>query len=73
MLYSKKIFKAQVLGISTANLEFVVDSICSGFDITLDTYLSCVYQDDIETYKLLTNILAPINDFFRIYIGSTFK
>ena len=73
MLYSKKIFKDQVLGIITANLEFVVDSICSGFDITLDTYLRCVYQDDIETYKLLTNILAPVNDFFRIYIGSTFK
>ena len=73
MLYSKKIFKDQVLGIITANLEFVVDSICSGFDITLDTYLNCVYQDDIETYKLLTNILAPVNDFFRIYIGSTFK
>lgn len=73
MLYSKRIFKDQILGIITANLEYVVDSICSGFDITLDTYLNCVFQEDLETYTLLTNILAPVNDFFRTYIGSIFK
>ena len=55
------------------NLEFVVASICTGFDITLDMYLKYVFEETPEIYNLLTNILAPVNDFFRIYIGSTFK
>ena len=72
MLYSKKIFKDQILGIITANLEYVINSICSGFDISLDTYLSCVYQDNYEMYTLLTSILSPVNNFFRTYISSVF-
>lgn len=72
-LYSKRVFKDQVLGVISANLEFVVSSICTGFDITLDTYLKYVFEETPEIYNLLTNILAPTNDFFRTYIGSTFR
>lgn len=72
-IYSKKVFKNQKLGIISANLDFVVDSICNSFDIPFDTYIKYVYIEDNDVYKFLTNTLSPINDFFRTYIGSTFN
>ena len=72
-IYSKKIFKDQKLALISANLEFVVSNICKGFDISFDTYLAHVYEGDTETYNILSSILSPVTDFFKMYIASAFE
>ena len=72
-LYARKAFIDPKIGIISANLEFVIDSICTSFDISFDTYIKYVYIDNPDKYNLLINSLSPVNDFFRTYIGSVFK
>lgn len=72
-VYAKKVFKNPKLGVISANLESVLNSICSSFDIDFDTYLEIIYQGEEKIIRdHLLAVLKPTNDFFREYIGKCF-
>ena len=72
-IYAKKIFKNPKLGVISANLESVLDSICNTFDIKFDDYLEMIYPNDKKIIRdHLLSILRPANDFFKEYIGKCF-
>lgn len=71
-IYSKKIFKSQKMAIISANLESIINNICGGFDIDLDTYINFAYGENKEFCMFLSSSIKPINDFFKTYIASVF-
>lgn len=72
-IYTKKVFKNPKLGVISANLEFVLDSICNSFDIGFDDYLEIIYPGEQKIFRdHLLSVLKPTNDFFKEYIGKSF-
>lgn len=73
-LYAKKIFKDQKLGTISANLEYVVQSICSSINIDLATYINFVYLNDTRTSQyILERVSVNQFDFFKTYIAPIFN
>ena len=70
-IYGKKMYKDIKIAVINANLEYVVNNICS-YDISLSTILSFVYPDkNIVNY--LNNVLLPIQDFYKYHYASIFN
>ena len=64
-IYCKKMFSDQKIAIISANLEEVLDNICS-FDIDLNQIIDTVYKNDINIAMFLKRIIASAdNNFFK--------
>ena len=73
-LYAKKVFKDTKLGVISANLEYVVQSICSSIDIDFSTYVNFVYYNDTKTSQyILERVGINTADFFKTYIAPIFN
>jgi len=62
-IYNKKIYKNTKLAIINANLEHVIDNICT-YDISLNTVLSNIYFDK-NIVRHIESVITPIYDFFK--------
>ena len=62
-IYNKKIYKNTKLAIINANLEHVIDNICT-YDISLNTVLSNIYFDK-NIVRHIESVIIPIYDFFK--------
>lgn len=73
-LYAKKVFKDTKLGVISANLEYVVQSICNSIDIDFSTYVNFVYYNDTQTSQyILERIGVNTFDFFKTFIVPVFN
>lgn len=70
-LYSKKVYIDNKLAVISANLELVLNYICS-YNIEFETILKIVY-DDKNIIELLSSILIPKYDFFKMMYVSLFN
>lgn len=62
--YNKKTFKNVKLAVITANLEYVIQSICL-MDIPFDIIVNTIYMYDKNISKTLLSLIAPNSNFFR--------
>lgn len=73
-LYAKKVFKDTKLAMISANLEYVVQSICSSIDIDFSTYVKFVYYNDTQTsLYILERVGTVAADFFKTHIVPVFN
>ena len=70
--YAKSNIRNPKLAIISANLEYVIEQICSTFDITLDKYISLVYGNNTPITKHLISVLTPQVDFFKTHVSPLF-
>lgn len=62
-LYGKKLYKDVKLAIISANIDYIVDNMCS-YDIILDSILDYIYPDkNIVAY--ISSIIVPVEDFYK--------
>lgn len=62
-LYGKKMYKDTKLAVITANLDYIIDNVCT-YDIPLYAILEFIYPDrNIVNY--IASIVSPIDDFFK--------
>lgn len=62
-LYTKRLYKNPKLAIINANLDYVINNICT-FDISFELLINTIYQDK-NLAKFLLNTISPIGDFFK--------
>lgn len=67
-MYNRKRIRNSKLAIIISRLNYVIDSICVGYDIPFGMYLSYIC-DDPNLYNYLINLVAPRNDFFKTYVA----
>ena len=71
--YAKKNIKNPKLAIISANLDYIIDNICTTFDITFERYISLVYGNNTAITKHLLSVLTPQVDFFKTFIVPLFN
>ncbi len=72
-IYARKTIKNQKLAVIIAQLDYVINSICSTFDIPLSNYINIVYGNNTIISKHLRAVLTPQTDFFKEFIGGLFN